>query len=206
MRRLIEEHADLGWFDAFFGTPPAADFVVVPLLATSEVNFGPILPGLGVRPERYAVLGALNNGVDSAGLPVYPPRLVPTLVHEFNHSYVNELLVAHADRFAESGPAVFAAVAESMRAHGYAEWRVVLSEALVDGAVARYVLAHQGTEAANARVAARRERGHVYMRELFDLLGEYEANRSLYRTFDAFMPPVAAYYDSLPGRIHELRN
>lgn len=96
------------------------------------------------RPERYAIISTRNRGVDSAGFPVYPKRLVRTLVHEFNHSYVNDLLNAHAHRFARSGPAVFAAVAEPMRAQGYREWKVVLSEALVDAAVARYVRAYQG--------------------------------------------------------------
>ena len=204
MRRLIETHANPGWFDEFFGTPPSGDFIVVPLLATSEVNFGPVLPGIGVEPERYAIISTRNNAVDSAGYPTYPPRLVRTLVHELNHSYVNELLAAHADRFAESGPIVFEAVAEPMRANGYTEWRVMLAEALVDGAVARYVLAHQGAEAARAVVAREREEGHVYMHELFELLGEYEANRSRYPTLDAFMPRIAEYFDTLPERLDEL--
>lgn len=205
LRRVVREHVDLTWFQRFFGVPPGGNVVVVPLLATSDVNFGPQLTGPGIRSERYAILGVRNNGVDSLGLPLYEASMVRTLVHEINHSFVNDLLTAHGERFSESGPAVFEAVAESMRGNGYGEWRVVLAEALVDAAKTRYVLAREGEGAARREVERLEREGHVYMGELFELLGAYEADRRRYPTLDAFMPRIAAYYDSLPKRIEDMK-
>lgn len=202
LRRVVEEHVDLGWFERFFGVPPGGDVVVIPLLAASQVNFGPQLTGAGVRPARYAILGV--RGVDSLGLPRYEAGMVRTLVHEIDHSFVNDLLASYEERFSESGPAVFDAVAEAMRPQGYREWRVVLAEALVDAAKTRYILAHEGAEAAAREVERLKREGHVYMGELFDLLGAYESDRDAYPTLDSFMPRIVEYYESLPARIEEL--
>ena len=205
LQKVIEQHADLKWYNRFYGQPSAADFFVVPLLATSEVSFGPNLPGINVRPEIYAVLSVSNNSTDANGIPVYTKDRVTTLIHEFNHSYVNKLLETNNNRVEQAGQKILAVVEDQMRDQGNGNWRVMLGETLVRAAVARYILEHEGAQEAAAEIAEQRAKGYIWMQESFDLLGEYEANRKTYPTFEKFMPRVVAYFDDLARRVADLR-
>jgi hypothetical protein len=156
LRQVIEEHADLRWFDRFYGAPPAADFIVV--------------------------------------------------VHEFSHSFVNHLVEENVDRFAQSGPRVFAPIADAMSDQSYGDWRIMLFESLVRAASARYILEHQGEKEARREVADHHGKGYIYMADLFALLGEYEANRKEYPTLRSFMPRVIVYFEQLAGRVDEMKS
>src|SRR5207245_9071929 len=41
--------------------------------------------------------------------------------------------------------------------------------------------------------------------ELANLYAQYEANRTAYPTFAAFLPRIIAYYDSLPDRVPSMQ-
>ena len=201
MRRIVEQHADLGWFAPFFGAPPAEDFVIVPLLANSGTNFGPSVRLPGECTQLYAIVG--HVGTDSSGLPVYTEGVVSTLVHEFNHSYVNRVVDAHVAELERSALRVHALVADAMREQAYS-WRGLLYESLVNAAVARYHRARQGDEAERAFLAEERAGSWLWLGELSSLLGAYEADRARYPTLASFMPRVVAYFDSLPERVPEM--
>lgn len=205
MKKVIEQHADLKWYNRFYGQPSGADFFVVPLLATSEISFGPNLPGIGARPEIYAILSVSNGSADANGIPIYSPDRVKTLIHEFNHSYVNKLLETNAAQVEQSGQQIFTAVENQMRDQGNANWRVVLGETLVRAAVARYLLEHEGAENARAEILGQKGKGYIWMQETYDLLGEYETNRKKYPTFNSFMPRIIKYFNRLPARIETLK-
>lgn len=205
MKKVIEQHADLKWYQRFYGQPSGADFFVVPLLATSEISFGPNLPGIGTRPEIYAILSVSNGSADADGIPIYSPDRVKTLIHEFNHSYVNKLLETNSAQVEQSGLQIFAAVENQMRDQGNPNWRVVLGETLVRAAVARYLLEHEGAEKAGAEIAGQKGKGYIWMQETYDLLGEYEVNRKKYPAFDSFMPRIIEYINRLPARIETLK-
>ena len=56
------------------------------------------LVGPDGQEELYSVVGVWM--VDSQGQPTFPPGVVPTIVHEFTHSYTNALV----DQFAQELP------------------------------------------------------------------------------------------------------
>jgi hypothetical protein len=205
MKKVIEQHADLKWYHRFYGQPSGADFFVVPLLATSEISFGPNLPGIGTRPEIYAILSVSNGSADANGVPIYSSDRVKTLIHEFNHSYINKLLETNSAKVEQSGLQIFAAVENQMRDQGNPNWRVVLGETLVRAAVTRYLLEHEGAEKAGAEIAEQKGKGYIWMQETYDLLGEYEVNRKKYPAFDSFIPRIVEYFNRLPARIETLK-
>ena len=125
------------------------------------------------------------------------------MVHEFSHSFVNPYVDA-TEIFAISGRSLYPKVETTMRAQAYGNWRTTVNESLVRASVARYVLHKQGENAARLEVARQRARGFVWTNDLYDLLGEYERERTTYPTFDAFLPRVAAYFDALVPRIDSI--
>lgn len=76
---------------------------------------------------------------DSVGMVVYPPELIlPILIHEFNHSFIN----FDPETFRTSGEQIYAAVGEQMARQAYGQWSIVLTEAMVRAAVIKYMKDH----------------------------------------------------------------
>jgi uncharacterized protein DUF4932 len=202
LRLLVERQVDFTWFDRFFRTLPGAHFVLVPGLANGDGNYGPRIRADNGSEEFYAILGVAD--VDSAGLPHFAEGMIPTVVHEYNHSYVNPVTARHAASFEKAATRVFAAVADPMRRQAYGDWKTMINESLVRAAVARYILAHRGSQAANDEVQEQRANRFLWMPELVALLGEYQRERGRYPTFDAFMPRIVEYFDRLAPRTEDM--
>ena len=198
LRRPIQRDADFAWFGTFFGVPPDRQFVVVPMLANSETNFGPCVRLDEREMECYSVLG--HSRTDSAGFPTYDEGFVGTLVHEFGHGYANPLGDARRNEFERSGPRIHAHVADAMRAQGYG-WTSMINESLVRATEARYAAAHKGDQGLREFLEESRRRSWFWVEELAGLYTEYEADRRTYPTFRDFMPRIVAYFDSLPERV-----
>jgi hypothetical protein len=202
MRRLVDARGHLDWFGRFFAEPGRDVLIVSPLLGTSRGNFATDFYD-GSTHERYGFLGV--PGSDSAGFPVLDPETLPTLIHEFNHSYVNHVLDSVSPQLRRAGERIFPAVRDAMSRLAYSNAQVMFNESVVRAGVIRYLLATSGAAAARSELALQRGLGFVWMEELVDLLGEYEANRRVYPTFSAFAPRLVAYYDDLAGRIDRVQ-
>src|SRR5215217_1791817 len=203
LHAIVTKYADFSWFDRFYGKPPAADFFVVPLLANSETNFGPRVPGLGMRQELYAVL--TTSRTDAAGFPVYDEDKVGTLVHEFSHSFVNPLVESYKAQFTPPAEKILAPVKEALREQGYGSAHLLVIESVVRAATARYILAHKGAKQAQEEVVDQQGKGYFHLPELFDLLGEYERERKKYPTFESFMPRIVAFFGDFAGRVETVK-
>lgn len=90
MRSFLDEHADLNWFEQFFGVKPTAPFTVIPALVNGGANYGPKFVAPDGSEHLYAILGTWL--VDEEGVPDFDKRFLGTVVHEFNHSFVNHLV------------------------------------------------------------------------------------------------------------------
>ena len=203
MRALLEREMDIGWFERYFGARSDAAFHLVPGLCSGGNNYGVRFQDADGREELFAIIGVTR--ADSAGFPVLDARSVPTIVHEFNHSFVNPVTERFAGQLEQPASRTFAAVEDVMRPQAYASWETVVNESLVRAAVARHVRDRRGDEAGRAAVDGERGRGFVWTGELYDLLGEYEASRDRYPTFQDFMPRVVDYWTGLAPRARALR-
>jgi hypothetical protein len=202
-RALMEKEVDLPWFRTFFGEDPRGGFVLAPGLANGGGNFGPKFRFEDGTEEAWAVLGVWLT--DSAGLPRFDGSLVTTVIHEFNHSFVNHVTAGHRTALAPAGEKAFARVEREMRSMAYSNWATMIDESLVRASVARYVLAHSGPAAARAELIAQQARGFFWVEGLYDRLAAYESERERYPTFASFMPRLVAWYDSLPARLDSLQ-
>jgi len=191
---------DLGWYRQFYGTMPNGHFNLILGMNNGGGNYGPKVIFPDGREEMFAIIGAWTQ--DEAGRPIYSdPGYLRTIIHEFNHSFINAVVREKAKEFS-SAERVFEPVASQMRNMAYGDPENMVDESLVRAAVIMYLESH-GSEPAQIRfgIFMEQEGGFVWMDELCDLLRKYESDRRRYPTFRSFMPAVVEFYNSLAPRI-----
>ncbi len=192
MQTLMEKEAHLEWFDAYFGRRPQASFTVALGLLNGGGCYGPHFRAADGHEELYCVLGVWQT--DQQGLPEFTRDALGTVVHEFCHSYANPLIERHLAELQPSGDALFEHVAGRMRSQAYASGQTLLNESLVRVCVIRYLRQYEGEEAARRAIQAEKARGFLWMKEMSDLLGEYETHREQYPTLEDFSPRLVAFF------------
>lgn len=190
MQAVIDK-VDFAWYKTFYGEAPKGTFNLYIGLLNGGMNFGPKVVYPNGREELYAVIGAWKT--DDKGLPVFTDEFLPTIIHEFNHSFVNAVFYENEALFAASGEKIFAPVAEQMNRQAYGNWKITLIESIVRAAVCRYLYDHQQPDKLGAELIEQRNRGFLWMDDLFVLFGAFENNRRAYPTFRSFLPMIAGY-------------
>ncbi len=89
----------------FLGARPQASFTVVLGLLNGGCCYGPHYRLPDGKEELYCVLGVWKT--DDDGLPIFEADMLETVVHEFCHSYANEIVDRHADELKAAGEKLF---------------------------------------------------------------------------------------------------
>ncbi len=198
MTAVVADRLHQDWFDEFFGAAPGARFC----LRVSLMN-GPNCYGVAFRSvagdgsaggdELYSIMGLWN--VDVRGEPAPDARVLPTLVHEFCHSYCNPLVDAHLAELRPAGEALYARVKQRMQRMAYANWETMMRESLVRASVIRYLARHEGNAAAVREGLSQVQQGFAWMPGLTRRLVAYERQRDQYPTLDSYMPEIVRFFD-----------
>ena len=189
----VADTVDMSWFGTFFGERPKARFQIVLGLLNGGGNYGPsaLLPD--GSEDLYAILGCWEK--NEQGLPLYNEKIVPTLVHEYCHSYCNPLVDAHYKQLAAAGKTLFAMTEASMRRQAYGNGRTLLCESLVRACVIRYRAKVEGAEAAALEGKEQTRCSFYWVPELAELLArDYEGDRQQHPTLQTFGPQFAKFY------------
>ncbi len=186
---VVSDRARLGWFDGFFGEVPGASYVVVVGLLTGGGNYGVGVIHPDGREEITPVIGAYR--FDSEGLPVYDDAVLPTVAHEFCHSYSNRIVDRNLETLAPAGERLFTLSADAMRRQAYGNAKTLLYETLVRACVVRWRAAGEGNGAAIAEIEEQKKRGFPWIEDAVLALARFEASRREHPTFDAFAPELA---------------
>ncbi len=191
---------DFAWYKRFYGEAPQGNFNLCIGLLNGGGNYGPKVMHPDGREDLYAIIGTWQT--DSAGLPTYGDMTLPTIIHEFNHSFVNHLVSARWQQLSAAGSKVHQSVADRMRNLAYGTPLTTIQESLVRAAVLRYTFEHDAEpQATNSAMGGEINSGFIWMDELFALLGAYENCRSNFPTFRSFFPVIEGYYSDLAKRI-----
>lgn len=193
MRKTLREHADLSWFDRFFGARPGARFRLALGLLNGGANYGPSALRPDGSEELYCILGCWTT--DQDGMPMFPRTVVATVAHEFCHSYCNPVVDAHLEDLAAAGQRLFEQVEQAMRDQAYGNARTLLCESLVRACVVRYRAGNEDDRAAAEEVAEQRRRSFFWVGGLADLLrDEYEKDRARHPTLEEFTPRLVEFF------------
>lgn len=197
MEAVLKANAHLDWFDAFFGTPPGASFIVALGMLNGGQCYGPHVLLPDGSKELWCVLGVWKT--DAEGMPAFDKSVVSTIAHEFCHSYTNPLVDKHESELKAAGEKIYPHVAEAMSNQAYGNWKTMMYESLVRASTVRYVLATEGEAAAKKHVDYEKSRHFLWTGELADVLGEYEQQREKYPTLDAFFPKIVEFFNGYAG-------
>ena len=197
----VYEKLDIAWYPAFYGQDPEEQFIIINALGNGGNNYGPQIKLSDGQRKVYAIMSTWKT--DQAGDPLYTAEeYFPTLVHEFNHSFINHLVDKNHDLFASSGEKIFEVVGTLMQQQAYGAWHMVFKESLVRAAVIRYMKDHDFTpaEVANETIA-QLARGFYWIEDLVKELDRYVQQRDAYPTLESYMPQMAKAFESYAQNI-----
>jgi hypothetical protein len=137
---------------------------------------------------------------DDQGLPTFNQEVIETIIHEFSHSYSNSLVDRHEKELQAAGETIFPRVSSAMRRQAYGNWKTLMYESLVRACETRYVRRYQGPAAAEKSIQHHQQRGFLWMKELSDLLGEYEFQHRRYPTFESFSPAIVKFFQDYAAK------
>lgn len=108
----VSSHFDTDWYPSFYGHEPQETYSVIIGFCNGGGNYGVNRQTEENKKEVFAIVG---YSVDKEGKPMYGKAYLPTLIHEFNHSFINHLLDEgkHPEYMKRLAPAATALYASS---------------------------------------------------------------------------------------------
>ena len=190
----IYDELDLSWYSSFYGKEPSEEFKINIGAVNGGGNYGGAVTPSSGKKEIYAIIGTWR--VDSIGMPVFMKEgYFSTLVHEFNHSFVNRLTDLNEEALRENGESIFAKVKDVMAPQAYNNWKTVLNEALVRAAVIKYMKDHNFDSTIISRETGQQlSRGFIWIKDLVEELEKYDQNRNVYPTLESYIPQIIKAY------------
>lgn len=188
---------DINWYNQYYGVQPEGSLNIIIGLGLGGNNYGPKLKYPDGKEDTYAIMGTWS--IDSTNKPFFTiDNCLPTLIHEFNHSYVNHLTKKYEKDFEGSGAKLYDLIKAGMGNQHYTSWQTMMNEALVRASVIRYMLKHNADgKAAKYQLISEFGRGFFWMKGLVETLGIYEKNRNKYPTLESYMPVLIDFYNGV---------
>jgi hypothetical protein len=200
----ILDAVNFAWYKNFYGEQPAGTFNLYIGLLNGGGNYGARVALPDSSEDLYAVMGTWQT--DEKGFPLYGDDVFPTVIHEYNHSFVNKIVEKNAAKFEKSGTAMLRETSEQMRRQGYNHWKTIIIESLVRACVVKYLQRNPtGKMTAQLQLAEEESRSFWWTTKLVALLDEYERNRKKYPTLDSFTPRLVEFFDGVPAQIPALK-
>lgn len=197
---------DSAWYPAYYGDH-SVDYKTVVGLANGGANYGPGVFPAGKKKIVYAIMGCWT--FDETSQPLFSRNdYLPTLIHEFNHSFVNHILEEDGNEklLEASGKILLDSQQIEMKRQAYEDWQSVINESVVRACVVRYLIDHQSDDqVVQAEVLEQQNKGFLWTKELVTLLGKYESSRDRYPTFKSFYPEIIAFFNQTAGNIKEIK-
>ena len=178
------------WYPRFYGTEPTDLFRVVIGFTNGAGNYGPSRQLPNQSKEVFAICGyrvdentgkAYENGLDYAS----------TLIHEFNHSFVNPLYETHAEQLAPIGEKLLNLSYRGMNSQAYRNIVTVINESVIRAAVIIYMQENGfTTEQVKAEMYDQIGCAFNWMPELVSTLQDYTKHRNRYKTLADYYPEI----------------
>jgi hypothetical protein len=192
---------NVDWYRNFYGETPKGEFHLILGMNNGGGSYGPKVDFPDNRTEIFAIIGCGRK--DASGDPAFASDDLSTIVHEFNHSFINPLIDQHISEFT-GAETVYRAVAEKLKVQAYGNARTMLCESLVRAAVILYFESSgENPKAIEHRIIREQALGFVWMDDLCGLLRQYESQRERYPKFSSFIGAAADFYRTLSNHIDD---
>lgn len=204
--RPVYEKLDLNWFHSFYGEKDNENFNLFISIGCGDHNYGTSYTPSNAKKEVFAIMGTWK--VDESGMPVYnQSEYLPIIVHEFNHTFVSPLLAKHNESFEESGKEIYKAVEYEMSQQAYANWQIMLNEALVRASTIKYFIDHVASESEIQTMQnIELNKGFMWIKGLVSELKKYDNQRDIYLTLESYIPNLSIAYKTFAEKISQFDN
>ncbi|MEA4916616.1 DUF4932 domain-containing protein [Proteiniphilum sp.] len=199
----IYKTIDLNWFQSFYNKKVEENFNIIIGPGCGRQNYGSSYTLPNAKKEMFAIMGIWK--VDKSGMPIYEKdAYLPTIIHEFNHSFINPLLAENEEAFEENGKEIYKAVEYEMSQQAYGNWQTMLNEALVRASVIKYFIDH-GVNETEIQMMLNKEinNGFIWIKGLVDELTKYDNQRDIYPTLESYMPVLSNAYKIFAEKISQ---
>ena len=190
----VYQNLDLEWYKNFYGAKPKGEFRIINGLGNGGANYGPKIIYPNGTELIYAIMGTWS--VDSLGKPNYNIEdYFPTILHEFNHSFVNHLVEKYRSEFQKSGTILFDKVKDEMNQQAYGNWKTMLDESLVRAAVIKYMKDHDfDKKTIENEMKDQLNSSFLWIDDLVKELERYDENRDRYPTLESFITELVIFF------------
>jgi len=201
--KKVYDELDINWYQEFYGQKPKGEFRIVNGLGNGGGNYGPSIT-LNGKEFIYAIMGTWS--VDSLGVPQYEvDDYFPTLLHEFNHSFVNHVVEKYHTELSKSGKTIFGVLKGKMESQAYGTWQTMFAEAVVRASVIKYLKDHNyPNEFIETELNEEINRGFLWTDKLVQELERYDKNRDVFPTLESYMPELVIFFDKIADNITEI--
>ena len=189
---LVDENM-LPWFQGYFNYIPG-NFSVIIGMQTGWGNYGASTTRRDGTSEFFAILGAHSPFFWSDVPRFSRSEVIPIVVHEFCHPYVNPQVQQHCELLKEAGQRLYRHHQARLAEGGCLQWDHMMNEYMVRACVIRYFYSRNDIKAVNRQIQDDERQGYVGIRRLAEFLKEYEEDRITYRDMDSFFPRIAGYF------------
>lgn len=198
LRDHLNNYKIVQWCQRFFATASGAEFIIVPGMQNGGRCYGVHVDKAKEKNEIYCILGIWST--DKEGFPIFDKLVLPIVVHEFCHSFINPLVDKHQRELSTSGKKIFKKVEAKMQKQAYTHWTHMMYESLVRASVIRFLTTIFKERELDAHILSEENNGFLWIRKLAQLLDRYENNRKKYPTFEHFFPEIVTFFSHYADR------
>ena len=180
----------LSWFQNYFGYSPEKYTVIIGM-QNGYGNYGLKITQKDNTNEYISIIGASSPWWRKA--PKFSDYwIIPTVVHEFCHSYINPIVDEYDEKLKKAGKIMYSKI----QPKGYISYKFMLYEYLVRACTIRYFYSKKDFKTINRQIKDDKKRGFPAIEGLVNLLEKYEANRNKYTTMSDFIPEIEDYFNT----------
>ena len=211
----VMQYFNQDWYARFYGTEPGEIFRIIVGFTNGGQNYGANREVPGKPSESFAICGYwVHPQMGSVLDPENAKQMAaPTLIHEFNHSFVNPLIETekNAALMGDIPQRLLEQNSNMMAQQAYGVGNTVFNESVVRAATIIYMMENgYSPEDVQSELVSHIARGFKWMPELVAALRDYNANRGKYPTLNDFYPQVAKvlrnYLNTEDKRIDKVMN
>jgi len=194
---------DIKWYQNFYGQKSKKEYNTVINLAGGYGGYGPKI-NIGQTEVLYSILGVWET--DTIGNPIFnTDEYLPILLHEFNHSFVNDIVEKYRADLEKSGKIIYDLFKDEMINIGYNNWKTMFDESIVRACVIKYMKDKNfDKKQIQKEINTQLNSGFVWIESLVEALEQYDNRRNEYADFDSFMPELVNYFDKISQNINNL--
>lgn len=185
-RNRVLPYFDEGWYNAFYGVEAKDNFWVVIGFNNGFHNYG-VSRQIADNKRDVFNVGRYNRNDD-------PASSSSTLIHEFNHSYVNPLLeeASNYNMMKDNGSRLYELSYLAMaKAQAYGIWTAVINESVVRAGVIIYMLEHNySKKEIEDDILNNVACGFTWIPELVEKMRYYKSHRDEFKTLNDFYPEI----------------